>query len=698
MQKMWYIQALMVSMVLMYTVGVRAADSVAEQSMKCLHGAVISQPNLCCSPRDGIFRNVTIDGDLTVNGSTIINGDIVISGTIIIDADLINESLVIDGDLIVNGSACFNALRADQEVVDNTTYAPYFSDINTGLLNDSHKEIFSLFEETTTLTSIASVDVVLDDIGSYLVRVDDGTNGSVRVFGRSNNTWQQLQVLTPSIAGRFTRAAISSYGDRIACLIRTNDEAIGVEIFSRINGVWVSEFSMMLGFSLLSSPFFNIALSGDGSRLLIGAAVEMATNNVLYLVRDGTICSVEPSSWHVAQTFSGSGNSYFGAALDISRDGLVALIGSGRGGDNFAGSVDVYTRDPLVEQFSLVQTLTNPSGVASGNSSFGSAVSLSANGDYFIVGDPEYSQAFFLQGAGYIFMRENNQWVEQQLLLCPTASSGDQGFGASVGISADGAVSVIQTSINFAAAKVFVETRSAATWNVVQVIAPVNGISPFNQFALSKDQSFLALINAFNNTTHVYSPGCAVVPTCLELPQGDINNPSLTFIGNTTMGIYSPAADQMNMVTSGTDRIRIDGTGSVTKFSTYKMSYSLSTTAAIAAATVIPFDTEIFDPNNSFSASAYTAPVTGVYLVQVTADIDSTVAQAYSMTLRINGAPLSPAPVQYLLDTITNVQLPLITLVSLAQGDVLDVLATCSDVAGGTISAGALFSVHFMSF
>lgn len=101
---------------------------------------------------------------------------------------------------------------------------------------------------------------------------------------------------------------------------------------------------------------------------------------------------------------------------------------------------------------------------------------------------------------------------------------------------------------------------------------------------------------------------------------GSVGAPAYSFIGNTQDGMYAPATNQLALVASGTARVLIDSTQSVTIFSKYKVHAYLAATQSVTGTATIAFDTETFDPNNNFTTGAganYTAPVTGYYLATV---------------------------------------------------------------------------------
>jgi len=697
--------------ILMGGVGLSAAEtdmSVVEQTAKCVHGASLYQPNVCCVPRDGYFNDLIVDGDLTVNGTAFL-GDLIINGTITGDV-IFTGSLTIQQDLLVNGSACVEGLtNLNRAVVDNTLYSGYFSDINTGLLNDSHKEIFSLFDQTDTITtlSVGALGVVVDDMGSYAVVNDQ--NGYSRVFGRNNDTWQFLQELVLSnTLLRARKSAISADGSRIATW--TSDDGIvgtaTIVIFTHVGNTWVEEASVLLGSEFISGVFFSaLSLSGDGSHVLAGP-IDMGDGTVryFYLTRASATCSQTPAAWNITQTFDGPADSFPGLEVNLSRNGLVALIGTPFINSN-AGAVQVYTRDALDDLFTFIQTIQD--AVPQPGSDFGVSNAISANGDYLIIGSPGYSGSQSGQGAAYVFMRVNNQWVQQQQITLPAPIPGEA-FGSSVQISADGTFAEISTTD--AAGSIYIAMRSASAWNIAQTLSPAGGLSNLtNKVALSKDQSFLLAVDDGNSLVSAYSPGCAVVPTCLQLPGGTLE-PMLTFIGDTNTGIYSIDPGQINFATNGQDRINIDfaGNGSVTEYSKYNVNASTSGAIYGPGLHTIVFGTVQPNPPSPLPAynsatGVYTAPVTGAYFVQALVNVepDGSSIAPIPVELTINGASglTQPLVAVTLIDTTDMRSLLVTALVDLTLGDAISIqFNNLSGTDSVILFSGSRLAINFMSF
>ncbi|MEZ4368372.1 MAG: hypothetical protein R2939_19145 [Kofleriaceae bacterium] len=216
---------------------------------------------------------------------------------------------------------------------------------------------------------------------------------------------------------------------------------------------------------------WTVAMSGDGTRLAVGAIYEASAatgvdgdqaNNgvsqagaVYVFVRAG-------DTW-VQEAYLKASNpgvdDYFGIALALSADGSRLAVGAsgeasaatGSGGDEGndlapqAGAVYVFTRAGSVwAQEAYLKASNTDLG-----DYFGIAVALSADGDRLAVGahaedsaatgagGDQASNAALQAGAVYVFTRAGSAWA-QEAYLKASNTDGDDYFGHAVTLSADG--------------------------------------------------------------------------------------------------------------------------------------------------------------------------------------------------------------------------------------------------------------------
>ncbi len=191
----------------------------------------------------------------------------------------------------------------------------------------------------------------------------------------------------------------------------------------------------------------------------------------------------------------------FGRAVSLSNDGTTLAVGASSedsdasgintGEDNndasAAGAVYVFTLD----SGNWTQTAYIKASNTNEDDRFGTAVSLSANGDTLAVGaigessnanginTGEDNNAAFFAGAAYVFTYDGSDWTQQAYVKASNTSSLDQ-FGAAVSLSANGntlAVGALGEDSNASgingnqtnnaatnAGAVYVFTRTNTTW------------------------------------------------------------------------------------------------------------------------------------------------------------------------------------------------------------------------------------------
>lgn len=269
--------------------------------------------------------------------------------------------------------------------------------------------------------------LVSDDADFYkILENPDGISGFSAISNNLDSTTLRFDhriALYDRINARYIVQACNSAGctDSDEQLVAGNlESAIGILRPSNLEG------------AAGISP--RISIDGDGDTLVVGTSALVAI-----LVR-------ENGSWSEHATLSsGVNSSISGAALSLSADGNTLVIGSnletsaaiGVNGDQQdpaiyqAGAVHVYSRSDDAWQYQAHIKAGNPMPV----DQFGSAVSVSADGNTLLVGAP--SRGSRDAGAAYLFSRNNGVWQEQAFLLASNARPGDR-FGETVAISDDG--------------------------------------------------------------------------------------------------------------------------------------------------------------------------------------------------------------------------------------------------------------------
>ena len=129
----------------------------------------------------------------------------------------------------------------------------------------------------------------------------------------------------------------------------------------------------------------------------------------------------------------GTGQSSLGSSTALSANGNIAAVGGPIDNSNL-GAVWIYDRDPLTNTWSQRGSKLTPSGNA-GNPSFGSSVSLSADGSILAVGGQSDNSNM---GAVWVYKWSGTSWNLLGNKIVPSDSITPPIFGYSVALSNDG--------------------------------------------------------------------------------------------------------------------------------------------------------------------------------------------------------------------------------------------------------------------
>ena len=217
------------------------------------------------------------------------------------------------------------------------------------------------------------------------------------------------------------------------------------------------------------------SMSSDGNYIIVGT---YASESAYIFVKSG-------SSWTqqtILTASDGEANDRFGSGVSISSDGSYAIVGAEQedGGNGnpagYAGAAYIFTRSGST--WTEQQKIT--ASDAQTNDRFGSAVSISSDGSYAIVGayleDDGSGDPTSNAGAAYIFTRSGSTWTQQQRIDAPGASTNDF-FGYRVGLNSNGTYALITAIQDYNGAlvnagAVYVFTRSGSTWTQQAKLTP----------------------------------------------------------------------------------------------------------------------------------------------------------------------------------------------------------------------------------
>jgi hypothetical protein len=338
-------------------------------------------------------------------------------------------------------------------------------------------------------------------VGAHLEDTGGTDAGSAYIFTRSGSTWSQEAKIQSSDVAQYDyfgrSVSISSDGDTVIVAAVYDDDASDINsgsayIFTRSGTSWSQQAKIQASNTEAQENFgHSVSISNDGNTAIIGAIgsyyVPDGANNAgsaFVFTRSGTSWSqqakIQPSDIQA--------DDRFGAAVSISGDGNTAIIGANKKdtGGTDAGAAYIYTRSGT----SWSQQAKILSSDRQSNDEFGSAVSISNDGNTAIVGAPNEDTGSNNKGSAYIFTRSGTSWSQQAKIQTSVSNAGSFGkFGESVSISEDGNIVLVghKGYEQFArndegAAHIF--TRSGTTWTE-QATIQASDRQNYDEFGLS---------------------------------------------------------------------------------------------------------------------------------------------------------------------------------------------------------------------
>ncbi|MGF1465442.1 MAG: hypothetical protein ACFCGT_04845 [Sandaracinaceae bacterium] len=214
----------------------------------------------------------------------------------------------------------------------------------------------------------------------------------------------------------------------------------------------------------------SVALSGDGSRALVGAFMDGRDEGACLGGSARVFVRSSAGAWQEEGTLEGSCGQD-GRSVALSRDASRALVGApfGRVGDGSPGYARVFRREGTAWQLEATLVLSGDL-----SSWAGQAVALSGDGTRALVGSFRHAGAGADAGAARVFVRSGTTWSEEADLVASGLEATDE-LGVAVALDADGTRAVVgarsddtDTGINVGTARVFV--RSGTAWTEEAVL------------------------------------------------------------------------------------------------------------------------------------------------------------------------------------------------------------------------------------
>ena len=261
-------------------------------------------------------------------------------------------------------------------------------------------------------------------------------------------------------------------------------------VFERVNGQWAQQ-AILIGDDSTSFDEFGSSVALYGDTAIVGA--ESATVSGNFAQGAAYVFIKNGSSWvQQAKLVSSDGASSdrFGKSIDLYKD--FAIVGAhlaSVGDERLQGTAYIFKRNNGAwEQEAKLIANDGASG-----DTFGTSVSIF--GESALIGAPGHKINTETKeegkGAAYLFVRNNNEWIQQAKFTAPNSSPGDQ-FGISVKLfGGEALIGAPQQSIaeNTKQGAAYLFARDAnGTWSLKSKLT-ADDATEFDQFGSALDMS-----------------------------------------------------------------------------------------------------------------------------------------------------------------------------------------------------------------
>ncbi|MEX0967194.1 MAG: T9SS type A sorting domain-containing protein [Bacteroidia bacterium] len=291
------------------------------------------------------------------------------------------------------------------------------------------------FEEngsTYTQKGLTLVALAGDYLGSSLDITDDG---SMVLAGASTGSYARFYKNIPAMSSVLTYKSgdgVAYSGDGSVTAVRRSDS---LWIFSNAGTTW----NLAAGLKIPATTTFGpegpqlMTISEDGNLILVGMPHDKNdTGGVAAYHFNGT-------NWAqltVLRPNGHTGASQFGSSVSMSSDGSRIVVG-GQGDDAGQGAFWTYTFNGTTISGGLTKQMGTG---ATGNAGQGAAVSVSEDGQVLLIGGPADNN--FL-GAAWEFHYQSGNWSQVGNKITPSVITNFARFGSAIDLSEDGTKAII---------------------------------------------------------------------------------------------------------------------------------------------------------------------------------------------------------------------------------------------------------------
>ena len=490
--------------------------------LRCVHGGQ-QIPIIACAASSGASVCSTTTCSYSITTTSSVPPTSLTAGLVVPGPSATFSSLTITGSLIANQFCTLNSNVANANSLFLSS--DYYANMYNYQVLRTNASIFSTFGRELILTPIDGVNG--DLYGSAVAMSGDGsvvvvgapnhtaTRGAIYIYRRQVDAWVLIQEITDPLA-----ALNDNFGDAVA--ISYDASTIVVASHNGNGLVYAYTYNPATGQWVLTQVIaavgsgFGFALSTSATGQYIVASNVSVPPQAAVFVRNE--CTSRGSLWLLQQVITTPAGVVPSLKVAISGDASTLALGLPTSAGSPPGSIEMFTRSGAV--WSLVQTLTASDG--NPNDLFGSAVTLSSNGQYLLASALQHTSGSQV----YDFTKRGPLWNQETIFVAPV---GALSFGVSLAISGDGTVGIIGAATTNPG-NVYVALRSPDNiWSIPSAFTGHTASSGLGRsVACSADGAFMVaggpdLPGATPGSASIFRPTSALIPADTIISGASIN-------------------------------------------------------------------------------------------------------------------------------------------------------------------------------
>ena len=403
------------------------------------NGEIITYTAPATIPGNGI-------GGFSINGVPVnitITGPMVTQPVItspIDNATNLNDAVTITSSAFLTAGQADTHQSSSWQLATDSGFVNIISQVTDDTDNKTSWTVDNLAPNTAYYVRVAHKGTVLaesswSNVSKFTTRLNFVPVTETGIFSASDKAAGDLFSYKVAITDDGTRIAISNlWGDSDAVV-----DCGKVYVFAYSGISWTQE-AMLTASDKATNSYFgtSIAISGDGTRLVVGAS--HALPDALTESGAAYVYSRSNTTWSQETILFASDKvalDAFGHAVDIDTTGIriaIGAIGADPGTLDAAGKVYIFSRAGALWSEEAMLTASDQAA----NDVFGSAVKLTGDANRIIIGAANKTvNTEVNHGQAYIFLRLGTAWTEEAILN-DLVTTNILNFGISVSITSTG--------------------------------------------------------------------------------------------------------------------------------------------------------------------------------------------------------------------------------------------------------------------